>query len=384
MQKRNGEGVSSTPLVILHVTAPARVGGLERVVAALTIGQQRMGHSVHVAASVDPGAGATHPLVVELRAAGVAVEPVEVGGRAYLRERAAIAALCRRISPDVVHTHGSRPDIGDAGVARGLGVPTVSTVHGFTGGGWKNRCYEWLQERAFRKFDAVVAVSQPIVDRLLARGVPADRLHLLRNVWSGGSPMLSREEARRALGIPLPEFRVGWVGRLTKEKGPDVMVAAVGAGLDPEWHLSMIGGGRERDGLELMAKSLQVDGLISWHGGVPDAARTMKAFDVFVLSSRTEGTPIVLFEAMAAGIPVVATRVGGVPDVLSEREAFLVPSEDPRAIVSAIRRIVTDPSEGARRVAAAQERLAREFAVGPWLDRYIEIYRTVVKERGRR
>lgn len=135
LQKRNGEGAINTPLTILHLTAPGPVGGLERVVAALAAGQRNLGHRVHVATVLGPGESTSHPLVAELRAAGVTVEPIEVAGRAYLRERAAIAALCRRIAPNIAHTHGYRTDVIHSGVARRLGIPLVSTVHGFTGGG---------------------------------------------------------------------------------------------------------------------------------------------------------------------------------------------------------------------------------------------------------
>ena len=101
------------------------------------------------------------------------------------------------------------------------------------------------------------------------------------------------------------------------------------------------------------------------------------AFDVFVLSSRTEGTPIALFEAMAAGVPIVATRVGGVPDVVSPLEAALVPAEDPVALAAEIRAIYRDPATGQRRARAARARLERDFSVAPWLDRYEAIYRLV-------
>src|SRR6267143_334299 len=122
-------------LTVLHVTAPAQFGGLERVVEALAGGQRRAGHSVHVALVLDDNVG-DHELAQALRRAGVAVEPLPLPARAYRRERAAIAELCRRLRPSVVHTHGYRSDVVDGAVPPRLGIPVVSTVHGFTGGGW--------------------------------------------------------------------------------------------------------------------------------------------------------------------------------------------------------------------------------------------------------
>src|SRR5207245_6251293 len=101
-----------------------------------------------------------HPFLAPLAQVGITTHQLVFPGRAYWRERRAIAALCRHVRPDIVHTHGYRPDVVDAGVARRLGIPVVTTVHGFTGGGWKNRCYEWLQLRALHPCDAVVAVKR--------------------------------------------------------------------------------------------------------------------------------------------------------------------------------------------------------------------------------
>ncbi len=101
----------------------------------------------------------------------------------------------------------------------------------------------------------------------------------------------------------------------------------------------------------------------------------MPAFDVFALSSRTEGVPIVLFEAIAAGVPVVATRVGGIPEVVGEAEAVLVPTEAPAALAAAIRQVLDHPSDAAARLRAARARVAAEFDPERWLDRYESLYR---------
>lgn len=115
---------------------------------------------------------------------------------------------------------------------------------------------------------------------------------------------------------------------------------------------------------------------------MPGAERLFRAFDALVLSSRTEGTPIVLFEAMAAGVPIVATRVGGVPDMLSPREAELVPSGDPAALAAAIRGIHRDPGAAAAKARVARERLCREFQAEPWIERYEAVYRAALARAG--
>lgn len=365
-------------MLILHVVAPAEFGGLERVIQLLGTGLQGLGggHEIHVACIVSHAVIAD-PLLAPLSDAGVQTHQIVVSGRGYRRERTAIAELCRRLRPDVVHTHGYRPDVVDAGVARELGIPTVTTAHGFTGGPWRNRFYEYLQRRAFRRFDAVVAVSRPLGDRLAAAGVPRERLHVVPNAYRRLTPPLDRQAARRELGIPLDDFVVGWVGRLSQEKGPDVLLDALPMLGDVRLAMSFVGAGVQREWLEARAAHRGVADRIRWHGVVPDADRLFPAFDLCVMSSRTEGTPVVLFEAMAAGVPVVTTAVGGIPDVVSADEAVLVPSENPSALAAAIRDVYTQPAAAAQRARAARARLARDFAVEPWLERYVDIYRRV-------
>jgi glycosyltransferase involved in cell wall biosynthesis len=371
----------SRVLDVLHIVAPCAVGGLERVVHALAAGQRRAGHRVSVAAVLGDGVG-DHPFLRPLADAGIDVVPLRFPSRAYFRERAAVVDICRRIRPHVVHTHGTRVDVVDAGAVRRLGVPTVTTVHGFTGGDWKNRLYERLQRRALRGFDAVVAVSRHLAADLARADVPADRLHVVRNAWpegegGGGEPPLLRDRARRMLGVPADRFHIGWVGRLTAEKGADVLLAALDSLRDVPLVVSVLGDGRLRPRLEALAARRGLGERVRWFGTLPAARQLFSAFDVFVLSSRTEGTPIVLFEAMAAGAPIVATAVGGVPDVVSSNEALLVPPEDPVGLAEAIRRVYADATSTATRARAARRRLESEFALAPWLASYERVYRTV-------
>ncbi len=350
-------------LAVLHVVAPGQVGGLESVVLALTAAQAARGDRVHVAAIVDEPTPQRHTFIEAL---GVERTVIALPPRAYGRERAGIADVCGRIRPDVVHTHGYRTDVIDSGVARRMGIPTVTTVHGFTGiGGWRGRLYEYLQRRAFRRFDAVVAVSRPLVTLLTNDGVAPDRVHMIPNAYAPGE-FIARDDARRTLGLG-DGFIAGWIGRLSQEKAPDVFVAAVD--LVEGMSAAIIGSGREAPRHSLRVKML---------GQVADAARLMKAFDVLVLSSRTEGTPMVLFEAMAAQVPVVATAVGGVPDVVRETEALLVPPERPDALARAMAAVRDNPDAARARARAAATRMSTEYAVGPWVERYAAVYRGVL------
>jgi glycosyltransferase involved in cell wall biosynthesis len=365
-------------MVVFQVIAPARIGGLERVVQALTAGQCARGNDVHVVSVVSPADSDT-PVHALLEGTGAVLHVVELPARAYFRERRAVRELCRQLRPDVFHTHGYRPDVVDGGVARGLGIPTVTTMHGFFhGGSWKDRLTERLQLAAFRRFDAVVAVSRALRNDLCARGIPSELVTAIPNAWYGAAPFLARGDARRSLGISDSEVVVGWVGRVTRQKALDVAIAAVGQLQDIPLTLALVGDGEERSGLEEYVVTAGLAERVRWYGARENAHTLMRAFDVFVLCSRWEGTPIALLEAMAAGVPVVATAVGGVPDVVSSREGALVPAEDATALASAIRDVLSGPEAAAQRADAARERLQSEFAVDSWLDRYDALYESLL------
>ncbi|HWG35118.1 MAG TPA: glycosyltransferase family 4 protein [Gemmatimonadaceae bacterium] len=364
-------------IVVLHVAAPSRVGGLERVVADLSSRQAANGTNVHVVGVFD-NAGDAAFFCQPLSANGVRAHAIVLPRRAYVRERSALRSFYRSIAPDVVHTHGYHSDVIASRLARRLNIPTVATVHGFTGGGWRNRLYERLQVRALRSVDTVVAVSRPLGELLRRRGVARARIRVIQNAWASRRGPYPRTAARLLLGIQHDAFCVGWVGRLSHEKGADVLVDAV-VHLPTDIVVSIIGGGREREALEIRAQKLGVASRIRWHGALDDAAQLMGAFDVVALSSRTEGTPMVLFEAIAAGVPVIATNVGGIPDVITDETGTIVPPEDSLALASAIARVRNDPGAASDFASAALRALSTRFAPEPWVASYDQVYDQLLK-----
>jgi glycosyltransferase involved in cell wall biosynthesis len=341
---------------VLHVLAPAPFGGLERVVHTLAVGQRDSVSQVRVLALLD--AGAPEPATVaQLRDAGIDVRPIALRGRAYIRRWRAIRRECELFRPNVLHTHGYVSDVLSALLTVEPGVRKVSTAHGFGNGPWKERLYEWLQRRAYRRFDAVVAVSRQLASELVAAGVSPDRVHSIANALPFDSLPLEPGDARHALQVPPHAFSVGWVGRISREKALDVFLNALPALADLPLHVTIIGDGGERGANEAHARSLGISDRVSWRGVVPHAASLLRALDVIVISSRTEGTPIILLEAMSAGVPVVTTAVGGVPDVVTEFEAVLVRPENPRELGVALRSVHDDPEAAARRAMRGAERV---------------------------
>jgi glycosyltransferase involved in cell wall biosynthesis len=116
---------------------------------------------------------------------------------------------------------------------------------------------------------------------------------------------------------------------------------------------------------------------IIWRGAIPDAGRLLRAFDVVVLSSRTEGTPMVLLEAMDAGVPVVTTRVGGIPDMVGPDEVLLVDPDDPEALLTAILDATSNKEAAVVRAEQARQRLESQFDPATWLKAHEDLYRSV-------
>lgn len=334
---------------------------------------------MRVAAVVSPNEG-RHPFADALESDGVSTTVIRVGDRDYVGERRAIRELCRRDRPDIVHTHGFRPDVVDGGVARREGIPIVSTCHGFIDSTTRGRFYQRLQRLALRRFDAVIAVSGPIADRVRAAGVDARKVHLVPNVFASGTAALGRADARKRLDLPDAPV-IGWVGRLSTEKGPDIALHAFARLARPDVRLVVIGTGPDEAALRERAVTLGIEKSILWRGVIPDAGALFAAFDVFLLSSRTEGTPIALLEAIGAGVPVVATRVGGVPDMIDESSARLVESGDPGALAAALAEVLDELARARASAERARAKLVSPNAAESWLARYESIYRAVVGDR---
>lgn len=371
-------------LKVVHVCAPAAFGGLERVIQGLSCGLVRHGHDVSVISVMEPGAS-SGPFLDPLRRAGVTVEVIEVPRRAYLREIRSVGGVLDAIGPDVLHTHGHRPDLLHPGHARRRRIATVTTLHGFGNAGGNSSLSERLQTRTLGRFDGVVAVSAPIASSLPDYGVSPRRVHLVPNGWEPPADAKPQDEARRMLDLPFHVPVIGWVGRLCEVKGPDVFVDALSAlhrRSQGDWMACIVGDGPDRTDLEERVRKAGLTGRVRFAGMVPDASGLLSAFDMLVSSSRSEGTPMVLLEAMGAGVPVVAASVGGIPALLDAKGpdalGWLVPPLSPGGMASTMSAVLGNHDERKRRAAVARARVKSEYGVDRWVRRYEDVYRQVI------
>ena len=283
---------------------------------------------------------ASYPTFWNLPRVGMLAHPEAM----YRSARALVRDLQRERPFDVILGAFAYPDVVAAGkLARELDLPLVALVLG-------SDVNELAQRPALRESirtallqaSSVIAVSGALRSRVLELGVPADRAIVQHNGVDGQRFQIrDREAARKRLGIPPHDRVVSFVGNLVHEKGPDVLIDAAGrlyASGVRDLRVLLAGEGRDKEELVARAAALGIGDRTKFLGRLTadEVAVCMAAADVQCLSSRREGCPNVVLEALASGRPVVGSAVGGVPELLSDRNGIMVPPDDPDALAAAI------------------------------------------------
>jgi len=369
---------------ITHILSSFGMGGQERVAFDLAVSQRRAGCEVTVLSLAPPPDG---PLAAELTAAGIAVERVARPRPGVdLRLIVRLARWLRSRHIELVHTHNRMALIYGAPAARLAGAAIVHTKHGNNPKGGTRLIAGNL---AGRLVDAFVAVSpetaefarkrSEIVERklmVISNGIELSRFHPDR---------AARDRVRAELGIAADAWVVGTVGRIATEKNQALLVRAMAPLLGPDARLIVAGDGPLLPALTELVGSLGVAGFVHLLGARRDVPAVLNALDAFALSSDTEGLPLVVLEAMATGLPVVSTRVGGVPTVLDEgKTGFLVPVGDEAALRACLAGLAADPV--ARRASgdAARTAAVTRFSADRMQRDYLALYSRVLGARAAR
>jgi glycosyltransferase involved in cell wall biosynthesis len=307
-----------------------------------------------------------NPLLLRAREAGLETIPFLQKRRYDLQEGYRLLKdLVARLRPDVVCATGYKADV----IASFLGdVPTVATARGWTAEDAKVRFFEWLDRKTLRRHDAVTVVSSVLRDEVLRQGVAPDRVFWVPNAIDLDRlpPRRQREDLCREIGIDPTQPIVGSVGRLSPEKGHRVLLDAFRRLRTriSDTRLVLVGDGPEEPALRAQAQELGLSDSITLMGLRNDGQQIVGALDVMVLPSFSEGMPNVVLEAFAYGTPVVATTVGGVPDMLANGTAgWLVPAGDPARLADAVAEALESKTEAERRSGQAHVTLTDNFTV---------------------
>lgn len=363
---------------VLHAIETGGPGGAEQMMVHVADGLGAAYHS-EVALIRDSWLGTA------LRRRGIPVTMVRSGSEGTFAILRNLVGLIRQRRVTILHTHEFFMNAVGLVASRLSGIPLVATVHG------KNYYAERFRRRlAYRlvgRFaDQVVAVSEDVKGFLAERvGIPMDRIRVVPNgVPVDGEAFQERLSIlRKSLGLDENSHVVGTVGSLYTVKGHKYLIDAAVHIIRrcPDVTFLIVGRGRLREELETQARSLGVDPYIRFLGHRDDVRDLLGLFDVFVLPSLSEGMPLSLLEAMAAGVPVVATRVGGVIDVLEDgKTGLLIPPEDIQPLAESIITLLEDRALAKEIGEVARQVVRRRFSVSRMVDDYKEIYAGLIRK----
>lgn len=371
---------------VLHVITDTNIGGAGRYL--LTLLAQPSFRRIEVYVACPAG-----ELQKRIDALGVA--RIEIGGKDVSFSFplfAELARVIRRVDPDLVHTHSC---LSARIASRLLGIPVVYTKHnvssippaettGEGAGPWGGAAGRLFRKTVARLFsNAVIAVSEVVREDLIKSGVPASMVVTIPNgVDLAAFPAPARRFAGPGMkdGVGDARVTVGTAARLHPQKALDVMIDAARIIVDaaPKTRFLIAGTGPSESDLRRKIQELQLGSHVEMAGFVEDVPAFLSQLDIYILSSRYEGLPFAVLEAMAAGLPVVATNVGGVPEaVVDGVTGILVPPGDSRLLAEGILRLIRDPQMAARMGMAGRARVEEMFSAEVMAKKTVEVYEEI-------
>jgi glycosyltransferase involved in cell wall biosynthesis len=373
---------------ILHLIHSEGIYGAEAILLYLAREQQR-GHEPLIGSIRDPGTAET-AFEALARSWGITVVPIRIAPRPTPAVMGAMLRTVRELAPDVLHSHGYKPNILLGPLSRRRRGPMLATLHGWTNIHRLSRMwlYERLDRLALRQLDAVVLVTRTMLGLRAVRGVARSRLHVIDN---GIPPLAARLEDLTRRAAPLPAALVEFaarhptllaVGRLSPEKGFVELLEAFATARSRaagSHQLLIVGEGPERALLERRIATLGLSAYVCLAGYIPGAERLLAGAAGFVMNSLTEGMPLVLLEAMQWRVPIVATAVGAIPELLDGgRRGALVPAGDRDALERALHGVMSAGADALTPgVAAAYAAVTQHYTSARMAADYFSAYGTI-------
>jgi glycosyltransferase involved in cell wall biosynthesis len=364
---------------VAHFISSLGIFGAENVV--LSLAQYRRQHNQPVCLiGIDHPHQTGQAFIEKARALGIQTHSLKSSGRFDTQLIHQLQQFLQDNQIDILHTHNYKSTLIGALAARKLNIGLVATVHGYTQMNMKVSLYETLDKFILRHFFHKVVV----VREGLLKEIPPSKRVVIRNGIDTQRFSLSKEAGnsiRQKFGILKDDFVIGSVGRLSPEKNQKLLLDAA-AGMikhNPKLKLLLVGDGPERENLKAVCRKHQIEDHVIWTGIAEDTAPLYQAMDVFVLSSLTEGIPLTILEAMASSRVVVATRVGGIPQIVHDQDnGLLVDSGDVMTLKAKLEWLIKNPSQRANLAQAGAFFVKQECSLDNMCQQYERVYTSCV------
>jgi glycosyltransferase involved in cell wall biosynthesis len=369
---------------IVHLTASPFFGGPERQM----LGLARSLPAPYCTTFLSfPERGMCQPFLAEARRQRFTAKALEHNTPHVAAATRELGRRLRSLRADVLCCHGYKADLIGLRAARSYGLPVVAVSRGWTAATWRVRLYEWLDRLSLRHMDAVVCVSEGQAQKVRKTGVAEERLHVIRNAIHaerfGSAAALERGELQSLFPQPRT-LLVGAAGRLSPEKGFDVLVEAAAHVVRsrPGVGFVLFGDGPLRESLARQIAQHRLERHFVLAGFTPDLDRWLPTFDVTVLPSHTEGLPNVVLESLAARVPVVATAVGGTPEVLDDGgSGFLVPPGEAATLARRLLDLLANDTLRRRMGQHGHRRVREQFTFAAQAWHYRRLFEELVPAR---
>ena len=313
---------------------------------------------------------------------GLKVQIFPCKGRFDSKTIASIRDFIDREQPNIMHSHGYKSNFYAWRALSGRKIPWVITNHGKRVG-MKLSAYNWLNIIFMKKADKTVAVSQALAAEMMKEGIPSAKILIIDNGidLQKFTNQTRNNELRKSFGFNGNHKIIGTVASLTEEKGHVYLIEAAQQVLDkhPECRFLIIGDGGQRQFLEEKAANLGLNGKALFTGSRKDVPEILSILDAFILPSLKEGLPMALLEAMASKLPVIATSVGAIPNVIEDGiNGLLIPPKNSDAISEAINKMLSNGDSAKEMALKGFEKVRDHYSSKQMAEKYLTVYQELL------
>lgn len=371
---------SGDRISVFHVRNSNYLGGIETTLVGWFkyADKERYDHRLQV---FNERGGLHERSVAFLKEQGIEAEMLPWGHVRNLP--GAVRTLARRVkeAPNpILHSHDTRSDLVSLIVSRLTGAPLIISNHAWHPAEFKRKVLEAIRVRLMHAADLIISVSENTHQETLERGLPADKCMAMYSgidlePYAHAPPS---QQARELLGVSEEHFVVGNIARLWPEKEQASLIEAAGLLVEryPQVRFVIVGDGPLKDDLERQIRRAGLEKFVLMPGYREDFVAVLAALDAFAFPSSAEGTPMVIYSAMAMGVPIVASPVSGVGEIVEDgRSGLFIPPADAAAMAAAIEKLLEDPSLGERLGAAAKQSCHDNYSAQASVGRLEGIYR---------